>query len=212
MLVETRNALHQLARFVLAADLDGTTELVTLRITPGGFGQPERLIDGQQRRVRVDGTTIVVQHGEHEVWTPLTTLDAAAAAVGVALSAEATASDRPLPIDPVDAALLARFFASTDAALAELRRRHIPDRPTIAQLFPHHFDLAITMREVNVGGSPGDADHDEPYLYVGPWTLAPHPMWNETWGASRPWTDQTTLDEILQFFEDGLTAARRSRE
>ena len=157
--------------------------------------------------VRVDGTMIVVQRGEHEVWTPLTTLAAAASAIGVALPDDAPDPDRPLAIDPVDSTLLARFFAFTELALAELRRWHIPDEPTIAQLFPHHFDLAITAREVNVGGSPGDADHDEPYLYVGPWNLAPHPMWNESWGASKVWTDQTTVDEVLEFFEDGLTAA-----
>ena len=205
--VDTRNALHDLARFVLAADLEGTTELVTLRVLPGGFGQPERLVESLQRRVRVDGTQLVVQHGENEVWAPITTLTAAASFVGVTLPDDAPTPADTLSIDALDAATLAEFFASVDVALAEVRRRHSSDQPTIAQLFPHHFDLAITVREVNIGGSPGDADHDRPYVYVGPWNLSPHAMWNESWGASLPWTRATTVEEMIDFFEAGFTAA-----
>jgi hypothetical protein len=205
--VETRVALHRLARFVLAADLEGTTELVTLRVTPGGFGQPERLVDRLQRRIRIDGTQLVVQRGENEVWAPITTLAAAAAFASVALPDEAPLPDDTLSIAAPDAATLAEFFASVDAALAELRRRHPSDEPTIAQLFPHHFDLAITMREVNIGGSPGDADHDLPYVYVGPWNVAPNALWNEPWGASMPWTRATTVQQVIDFFETGFAAA-----
>ncbi|MCU1359666.1 MAG: hypothetical protein JWN99_955 [Ilumatobacteraceae bacterium] len=205
LLIQTRDVLHDLARFVLAHDLEGTTELITLRPTPGGFGQPERLVDGLQRRLRIDGTMLVVQRGETEQWLPITTLAAAAADAAVTLRADAPQPDLPLQIDAAEASSLAQFFALTDLALAELRRRHRDDQPTIAQLFPHHFDLAITLRQVNIGGSPGDADHDVPYLYVGPWNPvaneAQKEAWNETWGASMTWTDATTLDDALGFFE-----------
>lgn len=205
-LIDTRIALHDLARLVLAHGLEGTTELVTLRATPGGFGQPERLVDALQRRIRVDGTQLVVQHGENERWHPIGTLAAAADFAGLALpDGEA---DRALAIDVAHAATLARLFDVTDSALAELRRRHADEGPTITQLFPHHFDLAITVSEVNVGASPGDADHDEPYLYVGPWNVRPHPMWNETWGVSKPFTDAVTAADAVEFFEVGLAAAR----
>jgi hypothetical protein len=207
-LVDTRNALHDVARFVLAADLEGTTELVTLRAADGGFAQPERLVDGLQRRIRIDGTALVVQHGENEEWAPLTTLGAAAESASVSLPTDAPAADKALEIDATHAELLAEFFALTHSALAEFRRRHAGERPTIAQLFPHHFDLAITMQEVNFGGSPGDKDHDEPYLYVGPWSLSPHSEWNEAWGASMPWSQQTTAEQAIEFFERGLSAAR----
>ena len=214
-LVDTRNALHRLARFVLAAELEGTTDLVTLRVTPGGFGQPERLVDGLQRRARVDGTNLVIQRGEAEQWHPITTLTAAAIEVGATLPDDAVDPDDPLPIDADAARLLAGCFATAELALAELRRRHTAELPTIVQLFPHHFDVAVTVHpadstNVNVGCSPGDGDHDEPYLYVGPWELPPHALWNEPWGASSPCTAATTAEEALAFFEAGLTAARKA--
>ena len=209
-LVDTRNALHDIARFVLAADLEGTTDLVTLRAADGGFAQPERLVDGLLRRIRIDGTALVVQRGENEEWEPLTTLRAAAEHASVSLPADAPDTENALEIDATHAELLADFFALTDVALAEFRRRHAGERPTIAQLFPHHFDLAITMQEVNFGGSPGDADHDQPYLYVGPWSISPHPEWNEAWGASMPWSPQTTTEQVVEFFERGRSAARQT--
>lgn len=207
-LVDTRNSLHDLARFVLAADLEGTTELVTLRAANGGFAQPERLVDGLQRRIRIDGTALVVQHGENEEWTPLTTLGAAAESASVALPTDAPDAHEALEIDATHADLLAEFFALTDSALAEFRRRHASERPTIAQLFPHHFDLAITMQEVNFGGSPGDVAHDQPYLYVAPWSLSPHSEWNEAWGASIAWSQSTTVEQAVAYFARGLSAAR----
>jgi hypothetical protein len=205
-LVDTRIALHALARFVLAAELEGTTELVTLRATPGGFGQPERLVNGLQRRVRVDRTDLVVQYGENERWTPITTLGEAAEAASITLPADAPEPTVPLTVDPTHAQHIADFFALTESALNEFRRMHASAGPTIAQLFPHHFDLAITLTEVNFGGSPGDADHDQPYLYVGPWRVSPHPTWNEPWGASMPWTPTTTLEQARTFFEHGRAA------
>ena len=68
----------------------------------------------------------------------------------------------------------------------------------MVQLWPEHFDVAIEAqataeRRVNLGGSPGDAPGDEPYLYVGPWT-ADRPgdpdFWNAPYGAKR------TLSEL----------------
>ena len=61
---------------------------------------------------------------------------------------------------------------------------------TEAQLWPEHFDLALTAevpdgRRVNVGFSPGDTFSAEPYLYVGPHdagSLA-DPFWNAPFGA-----------------------------
>ena len=77
--------------------------------------------------------------------------------------------------------------------------------PPVAQLWPEHFDLAVTLDEVNYGGSPGDDEHPLPYLYVGPWTLPTDgdPFWNEPFGASTtagPALDPATA---LTFFTDG---------
>jgi hypothetical protein len=209
--VDTRIALHQLARFVLGEELKGTTDLVTLRATPGGFGQPERLVDRLQRRLRVDGTHLVLQRGEHETWTDITTVAAACALAGIAVRVDVPAPDAPLPVDAAHAGTLARFYAFAESALIELRRRHLADDPTIPQLFPHHFDLAVTIAEVNIGGSPGDDEHDEPYLYVSPWAPQPSAAWNEPWGASIPWSEQLTVTSALDFFESAFAVALGSR-
>jgi hypothetical protein len=59
------------------------------------------------------------------------------------------------------------------------------DEATEATLWPEHFDIAIELgaqdagRRANYGFSPGDPDHEEPYLYVGPWTPQPAgEIWN----------------------------------
>jgi hypothetical protein len=205
--VDTRIALHQLARFVLGEELEGTTDLVTLRAAPGGFGQPERLVERVQRRLRVDGTSLVLQHGEHETWTDITTVTAACQLADIAVRADVPAPDAPLPVDAAHAATLAGFYAFVESALVELRRRHRDDDPTIPQLFPHHFDLAVTIAEVNVGGSPGDDEHDAPYLYVSPWARQPSTQWNEVWGASIPWTPDLTVAQALDFFESAHAVA-----
>ena len=61
---------------------------------------------------------------------------------------------------------------------------------TEAQLWPEHFDLAVTAdvadgRQVNVGFSPGDTFSAEPYLYVGPHDTSSldDPFWNAPFGA-----------------------------
>ncbi len=80
-----------------------------------------------------------------------------------------------------------------DLALTELPAA---DAPTLARLWPEHFDAAIEVQatadqRVNLGGSPGDGFNDEPYLYVGPWT-ADRPgdaeFWNAPFGAFRTWS------------------------
>jgi hypothetical protein len=184
VLVTTRIELHRIAREVLAAELAGCPEPLTLRRTPGGFGTPERVVDGAWRSMRVDGPNLVHRTGEHESWQPIHGVDAASAR------------------------RLALFFEVADDALDAFRRNHLDLDPTIVQLFPHHFDLAISLAEVNVGASPGDADHDVPYFYVGPWLVQPHPMWNEPWGCSLPWTPSTYAIDACRFFEEGFAAAR----
>lgn len=185
--VATRVALHQVAKDVLEAELAGTPEPVTLRATPDGFGTPERLVDGQWRRLRVEGTELVLQRGDRETRSTIDGIDAA------------------------DAARLARFFRLGDDALHAFRANHVADDPSIVQIFPHHFDIAISLAEgrggVNVGASPGDGDHDEPYLYVGPWNVTANPLWNESWGVSLAWNDELSVADAVAFFETGFAAA-----
>lgn len=216
-LVRTRLALHSLAVHLLAGDLWNRTGKVGLRRTPGGFGQPETLEGGTRHRLRVDGTRLVVLEGESERWEELSSPAAAATFAGARLGAPTDAftpdsvldPEASLAVDPEAASALADWFELVEAALEEVRRRHAELAPTIPQLWPEHFDLAFSMSEVNFGGSPGDAAHDEPYLYVGPWSPRGGPEWNEPWGMSLLASEVGGRSDAVDFFETGLRAATR---
>lgn len=213
--VTTRLALHTFAEHLLAGDLWRRTGKIGLRRTPGGFGQPETLIGGTRHRIRVDGTCLVVLDGDVERWSELSSPAGAASFADTVLGAPTEVftpetelrADEPLIVDPAAAAMLADWFALVEAALEELRRRQRDREPTIVQLWPEHFDLACSMSEINVGGSPGDAAHDDPYLYVGPWKPIEGPDWNEPWGMSLPASAVHDAADALEFFETGLRAA-----
>lgn len=217
-LATTREALHTLAEHLLAGDLWTLTGKVGLRRTPGGFGQPEVLIGGTRRRLRIDRTRLVVLNGDTERWEELSSPAAAAHFANSRLGAPTevftpeTALDpeEPLAIDPAAASVLADWFELTETALEELRRRHSHLAPSLVQLWPEHFDQAFSMAEINFGASPGDAEHPDPYLYVGPWAPVKGPPWNEAWGISRSASDVSNCAEAVEFFENGLQAALRA--
>jgi hypothetical protein len=71
--------------------------------------------------------------------------------------------------------------------LEELRAEEVDGDPSLVQLWPEHFDIAFELgsesegKRANFGASPGDEDHPEPYLYVGPWTAeVSGELWNAT--------------------------------
>ena len=212
-LVPTRLALQSVAEHVLAAALHAATGHIGLRATPGGFGTP--WIDGPEsrRRLRVEGTDLVVDDADHPRRAPLTTVGAAAALAGIEpgaplevyTPATPLVPDAPLSLDPAAAHLLADWYALVDDALGRLSAEAGPDRATTVQLWPEHFDLATSIGEVNYGGSPGDAGHDQPYLYVGPWS-PPTPdggYWNESFGASLAVDQVPDVEAALAFFRRG---------
>jgi hypothetical protein len=208
-LEETRRGLHAVAEQVLAGARHRATGRIGLRVSPGGFATPA--FDG--RVLRVDGTDLVVERDGRERRAALVTVAAAAAFAGVEPGAPAETytpatpvdPDRPLGLDPAAAARLAAFFATVDAALAVLVAARAADADPV-QLWPEHFDLATTVTQVNVGGSPGDELHPEPYLYVGPWdrTGLTGPFWNEPFGASRPAAADLDAATAREWFEEGL--------
>jgi hypothetical protein len=213
-LVTTRMALHSLAEHVLAADLWHRTGKIGLRRTPGGFGQPEVVDDGVRHRLRVDGSHLVVLDDDAERWVELTSLAAAADVAATELGAPTEVFTPATPLHPHEtlridaeaATVLADWFGFVDVILEEVRRRHRARTPTIVQLWPEHFDLAFSMSRVNVGGSPGDADHPEPYLYVGPWAPVEGGAWNEEWGLSIPASAVRDEDAAVDQIEHGLQA------
>jgi hypothetical protein len=105
--------------------------------------------------------------------------------------------DERIELDPSAARLFADAFACGDAALRALAPEVEP------VLWPEHFDVAITLDEVNYGLSPGDDGITEPYAYVGPWKQQTGTFWNAPFGAARLLTDLPNAEAVAEFFRTG---------
>jgi hypothetical protein len=202
-LVRTRKSLHGVAEAVLAGPQFRASKDIRLRVTPGGFGtvaDPDLRVDGD---VLVAGDVRVPMGGR--------TYAALATAAGVEASVlrPEVYADGPdirlgdtIELDTAAARLLARYFALGDEALRSLA----PDAERV--LWPEHFDIGITVDEINYGVSPGDGYLAEPYAYVGPWQVPPGAFWNASFGAARPMSELADADAVLAFFRQGRAAAR----
>ena len=219
----TRLALQAVAEHVLAAALHQATGHIGLRQAPGGLATPPFPGPAGERTIAIDGVSLVVRDRGGERRAPLTTIRAAGELAGVAPGAPADVYtpatpldlDAPLDPDPDAAARLAAWYALADTALRRLRSEATGDPettgdpeaipPETIQLWPEHFDLAVTLDEVNYGASPGDGGHATPYLYVGPWTPPPPDggYWNESFGASRSDAQVAGVDDAVAFFREG---------
>jgi hypothetical protein len=95
---------------------------------------------------------------------------------------------RPIVYDEAAASSLLRWYQIGAAALDQMLG--VARDPSVVQLWPEHFDVAIDANtssgRVNLGAAPSDAACPEPYLYVGPHTDA-RPgdpfYWNVAFGA-----------------------------
>jgi hypothetical protein len=169
--------LHRLAVYVVSPAQRLVNGEIIMQATHGGFSTFE--YDGHVTRVVDD--RLVVDGAAH----PITTLRAAAAALGIEPDVAQEQQfdvpphgdlDEPLAIDLAAAAVLAEWFEFATDALEAVRAGAEPeDDVTIVRIWPEHFDAAIDMgnasagRRATYGGSPGDRHHAEPYLYVSPW-------------------------------------------
>jgi hypothetical protein len=158
---ETRAALHEVAKTVVSRARRPPNE-IALRYTRGGFGTPYFEQEGADCQVRVEHGELVRQQGKKETREPLPDVDIAAAAA------------------------LGDFYGLGCSVLEQLRADEAEGEPSLVQLWPEHFDIAIDLGSESAGGratygaSPGDDDHAEPYLYVTPWTAK---VSGELWGA-----------------------------
>jgi hypothetical protein len=200
--VDTRRSLHGVAELLIAGPQYREHGTIRLRVTSGGFGGPASPI-------RVDGSELVWPGGVTRLAGTCADLAATvgvrAEAPGIYADDSGLTPDAPLSVDPVAAVVLADWLGRGDAAL----RAFAPDAEPV--LWPEHFDLAITVDEVNYGVSPGDAGHPRPYAYVGPWSPpSPEPggFWNAPFGALRPAEALTSVESVLDFFTEGRDAAR----
>ena len=113
----TRAALHALAEQTIAPARKEVTGRIGLRATPGGFGTP---VFGDRRRLRVDGVELVVEADGHE-------------------------DRRVLDVDPDAARALADFYAFVTVTLEELARGNHELQPSVIQIWPEHFDVAMEL-------------------------------------------------------------------
>jgi hypothetical protein len=160
---ETRVVLHEVAEAVVAPARKPENE-IALRYTRGGFGTPFFEQEGADCQVRVANGELVRQRGTQETREPL-----------------------PHETDPVAAAALGDFYGFACSVLEQLRADEVDGDASRVQLWPEHFDIAFELgseaagQRANFGASPGDDQHAEPYLYVGPWTVAVSgKLWNAT--------------------------------
>jgi hypothetical protein len=204
-LEHTRQALHGVAELVLAGPQYDANHSIRLRVTPGGFGTvtaPD---------LKVDGLELV---------TPTARLPLGGTFAGLARAAGVEARDLrdvyddgpgvaeedTVQVDPEAVAVILDAFARGDTAM----RTFAPDQEPV--LWPEHFDLGISLDEVNYGVSPGDSHVPEPYAYVAPWSPRVGAFWNTPFGAARPLTELPDVDSLVVFFREGATRAGADHE
>jgi hypothetical protein len=172
---DTQVALHTIAEGVVAPARQPPNE-IALRFTHGGFGTPFFEQDGADCQVRVEHGELVRQTGMTETRESLPGVDIAAASA------------------------LGDFYGLACSVLEQLRADEGDGDPSIVQLWPEHFDLAIELgsesagQRANFGALPGDDDHPEPYFYVGPWTAE---VSGELWNAAAFNGAELTYSELI---------------
>jgi hypothetical protein len=222
-LAATRTSWHTLAEHVVAPARFRANGKIGLRYTRAGFGTP---YFGENRQVRVARDLLIVTTGSTVAAEPITTVEAAGRHVGITPGAPTdvyapttSVPPGPLPLDGDALDLLGDWFGFGASVLEELRAAAPPaDAPARVQLWPEHFDISVDTGEeaaglrATFGASPGDDDHDEPYLYVSPWSARSGPFWSDHGYASLGLSqlagaaDQRT--RALEFFAE---AARELR-
>jgi len=193
----TRASWHAIAEHVLARARWEATGHIGLRADPEGIATPH--YDDDRRALLTTDGIVREQYGERAL-APITTLAAAAAWIGTTAGAPREVytpttplePDAPLPVDERATLVLAHWFAFARAVLGAWRDEHRGEEPSLVQLWPEHFDVAVDLgnadagQRANYGASPGDAAIPEPYLYVGPWKRdgLDDPFWNQSFGAA----------------------------
>lgn len=197
---ETRDALHQVAFFALAPARYRAVGRMGLEATPGGFGTPQF----EDRIARVQGDQLVHEENGNIATQLITTLREAATFFGGEYEVEWFSDfhdplqpmdpDTPLSVDREASLALGQWFRFGFDVLNELRGHGVAgDDVSPVQLWPEHFDPATELgnsekgQRASFGASPGDGSHDEPYLYVAPWSEVDrsNSYWNDpTFGGA----------------------------
>jgi hypothetical protein len=218
----TRTSLHGVAELLLAGPAYRSAERIRLSVEPDGFATVE--MDGPVRRLHVKGTDLVVDpgtdeggsapHSVHQHFPLVGTYAEVARDAGIDVGApdlysdhaDVTADDE-IVLDPDDVQVILGWFAAGDAALRAFAAGAGSTETPV--LWPEHFDVAITLDEVNYGVSAGDAGIGTPYAYVGPWSTREGAFWNASFGATRTLEELggADADALRAFFDEGRAAA-----
>ena len=187
----TRKMLHEVAEAVVAPARKPENE-ISLRYTRGGFGTPFFEEAGDDCQVRVEPGRLIRQRDTDETAEPL-----------------------PAEVSEDSARVLGDFYGFACSVLEELRHEQPDEDPSPVQLWPEHFDIALELgseakgERADYGASPGDESHDEPYLYVGPWTAE---VSGELWNATAFKGAELTYAELLEAPNQRLAALQFLRE
>jgi hypothetical protein len=205
-LTRTRLSLHAVAELLLAGPQYDASGTLRLRPAPGGFAtiaEPELSVVGAalvsgSKEVLLDGRSIGEVAQDIGV-TPRPLGD-------VQKDHTDLGPDDLLSVDVSAAAEVAEALRIGGAALAAFAPA------TQAVLWPEHFDVAITLDEVNYGVSPGDGHLPQPYAYVGPWNRdgLDDAFWNAPFGAATPLSELGDEAGVAAFFERGRGLLGRS--
>ncbi|MET7423310.1 hypothetical protein [Dactylosporangium sp. NPDC005555] len=193
------NSFHGLAELVLAGPQYRRSGTIRLRVTPAGFATvaaPD--VQAEADALVVDGRRIPYAGQTYAELAAAAGLDAGVAEGVYKDHSGAQPGDRFVP---TGAATILGALAAGDAAL----RSFAPDATPV--LWPEHFDVGISLDEVNYGVSTGDTAIAEPYAYVGPWTPREGDFWNVPFGAARPLSALGDAAAVAAFFAEGRAAA-----
>ncbi|MEP7054108.1 MAG: hypothetical protein ABI912_02525 [Actinomycetota bacterium] len=211
----TRRTLHAIGETILAGPQHRLTGTIRLYAAPGGFrtgplGAPDRFM-------AVRGIDLVVSDATGERVVPLRgTLRDVAQQAGVDFgapvdvypqSAQPPAPTDQVLIDPDVATAIARAIAMGDEAGRLFSEMHAPGGAVTPVLWPEHFDIGVTVDDVNYGVSTGDDLIPEPYAYVGPHEVRRGAFWDQPFGATRLVQDLDSVPDLLAFFEQGRAHA-----
>ena len=199
----TRRSLHAIAEWLMAGPQYQRSGTIRLRVAHGGIETSDGL-------VRLSPVALSSTVTGHEVRVPV---QGTIAKMGDAVGLKPTRPDdlysdhaELAPTDELrsqstDLESLIAWFKLGDEALREFA----PDESPV--LWPEHFDLAITVDEVNFGVSLGDAFHQLPYAYIGPWAVREGAFWNAPFGAARAASDFPDAQSLAAFFAKGAGLA-----
>lgn len=198
-LIATRNSLHAVAELVLAGGQHAACSRIALKVDDGGFStrfEPDLAVAGGDL---VGDFGSISLHGRtaRELCTQAGTVLGDLS--GVYADGAEYGADERLTIDPEAAAQLYSAWWTGHQALLGVA----PGADPI--LWPEHFDVGISVGEVNLGVSPGDGYLAVPYAYVGPWTVpSGDPFFDAPFGAARAIAELGDVAGVTAFFAEGL--------